>query len=822
MSKEPESWKEVTAEMLVKLPRAAIAAWAGRCAMRAQPLIRPDSFGPTPLHEAASHIETLDIAATLALVTFPTDPYIAGTIIAAATNATEDTLENPAYAAASAANSAALTINSTNTVDAAKNAMSAYDYATNAISQNASIKLPAAIVDYEYLILSSNAKDLKIFNTQPLWHSGETASWLSIVEKWGGDLDFLDSPFPDLLGIYNRHMKMIEGIGVDYNDARVRIDRWLDRKDPIRSKGDKRDNSEDSPKIEEQDEQSEDPVEQSIETSAIDRGGAATAAHDKSTTKDLLDREPLVQSLAAVFAAKEQATPFTLALLGDWGAGKSSVMDQLVKELKSGKYGNAELDFLFADFNAWQYEHTDNIRAGLAQEVINGLTNDLKFRIKPLRGILKRIALAFLRRPWLRIEFACVEYPWVLLKALIGLAVVIFLATSFWNDLWDSLFTSTFGKELARTSALGSAIGLAIYLWKIYKPVFDHPLTTKLQTYFKLPNYGKHLGIIPVMKKHIKLICHLRGVKEENPTKRLVIFVDDLDRCGHKCIIETLDAIRLVMDIPNVIVVIAIDSRIAFAAVANHYAELVGDRTKKEIARDYLGKIIQLPVNLHQPNNMDNFIRERLFATADRAEIERLAGDKKYQSSEEMLQWMDATYAKETEMNLAEEHIETKAQPDESLQSVEAIQRSKDDDKIVRLMLERPSDCRFFEKWTRSFKFTNPRQLIRLRNAYRLLTHLEHARSTETLDNQRMAMLFWLEFLHQKNAKEQKQYEDLLITPEDWVAGEPQTKDQVEMDSEINHKGIRAPLCDDLGVDIEDQRINYDKLKASVSRFVLP
>ncbi|MFB3138494.1 MAG: hypothetical protein ACE10B_04680, partial [Phycisphaerales bacterium] len=46
----------------------------------------------------------------------------------------------------------------------------------------------------------------------------------------------------------------------------------------------------------------------------------------------------------------------------------------------SGKYGGGAFEFLFATFNAWQYEHTDDIRAGLAQEVVNGLTQELGFR----------------------------------------------------------------------------------------------------------------------------------------------------------------------------------------------------------------------------------------------------------------------------------------------------------------------------------------------------------------------------------------------------------------------------------------------------------
>ncbi|MCH8823111.1 MAG: hypothetical protein IH984_06335 [Planctomycetes bacterium] len=823
MSKEPESWKEVTAEMLVKLPHAAIAAWAGRCAMRAQPLITPDSFGPTPLHEAASHIETLDIAATLALVTFPSDPYIAGTIIAAATNATEDTLENPAYAAASAANSAALTINSTNTVDAAKNAMSAYDYATNAIGQKASIKLPAAIVDYEYLIQSSNANDLKMFNTQPLWHSGETPSWLKIVDKWGDDLEFLDSRIPELHGIYNRHMKMIEGMGVDYNDARERIDRWLDRNDLVIGKVDPKEGHEQSSDSEKQDEQSDDPVEQSIELPAIDRGGPPTAIHDKETKEDLLGRESLVRSLAAMFAAPKQATPFTLALLGDWGAGKSSVMAQLQEKLESNKSNARKFDFLFAKFNAWEYEHTDDIRAGLAQEVVKGLSGDL----------------SFYKKFDLKIQFAIKEHPWDFLKVLIGIVfaanvasfVLLLCLFKIIITILEWQYSLMFWEgDIVLTSLLGSltSMGGFIYLWKKYKPIFDHPLTTELQTYLKLPDYGKLLGIVPVMKKHIKTICQLRGVTEKDPAKRLIVFIDDLDRCGHKCIMHTLDAVRLVMDIPNVIVVIAIDYRIAFAAVANRYADLADDiRSDGDIARDYLGKIIQLPVELPEPTSMCQFIRERLFSTADKEETERLSRDKNWQSLGEKLE----SYFPEDYEGKTESPEQTTAEAEEntidaSMSSYPADDKrdisEPDSDLIPELMPESPEDCRRFEFWTGNFEFNNPRQLIRLRNAYRLLTQLDSDRHEENTDNQRMAMLFWLEFLHQKSTTEQNQYEDLLIKPKKPHSPVVERSERERINKDIGLFGIHPIIGDGLDKNIKNRRLKYSSLKERVSRFVLP
>ena len=81
-----------------------------------------------------------------------------------------------------------------------------------------------------------------------------------------------------------------------------------------------------------------------------------------------------------------------------------------------------------------------------------------------------------------------------------------------------------------------------------------------------------------------------------------------------------LDAIRLVMTIPNVIVMICIDHRIAFKAIERHYRTLAEEengssRSSAEVARDYLGKIIQLPVRLEPVKHgiLEKYVYEKLF-----------------------------------------------------------------------------------------------------------------------------------------------------------------------------------------------------------------
>ncbi|MCH8153619.1 MAG: hypothetical protein IH830_14765, partial [Planctomycetes bacterium] len=549
---------------------------------------------------------------------------------------------------------------------------------------------------------------------------------------------------------------------------------------------------------------------------------------------------------------REQATPFTLALLGDWGAGKSSVMKQLTKELDSGKYGGGAFEFLFATFNAWQYEHTDDIRAGLAQEVVSGLTQGLGFR----------------GRWWLTFRFAWAEHQSALLRTVVSFLVTLLAVSVAW--LIASMSGSQFLQSVLGVGAVGGVVVFIVLAWKNVRTILNHPLATQLQTYLKLPDYGKHLGAVPVMKKHIKALCDLRGVHQKNrkgkkgkkkdgsrrwilrslrhvlrsieakiwhvvrsidakiaprTARRLVVFVDDLDRCGQECVTQTFDAIRLVMEMPNVIVVIAIDYRIAFAAVAKHYANLAGaNRSPQEIARDYLGKIIQLPVELPRPSSMQSFIRDRLFSTVDKDEVDALSRRPDTQSSDEKLK---ALIEKHEESEVASESTSgTEGTPSTSpasgeVAAVQTIEDSKDEQPIPAMMQETATDCRWFEKWTRAFKFDNPRQLIRLRNTYRLLTQLDHALDHEPNDELRMVMLFWLEFLYQKPIKEQKQYQDLLVPPGDTVLDGKSSPERDRMGKEITEFGIREFLLPALGDGFDERRFEYERLTLHIGRFVL-
>lgn len=85
-------------------------------------------------------------------------------------------------------------------------------------------------------------------------------------------------------------------------------------------------------------------------------------------------------------------------------------------------------------------------------------------------------------------------------------------------------------------------------------------------------------------------------------TRRVVVLVDDLDRCLPPAVIGTLEAIKLFLAVPKMVFVLAADQDLIRDAVAAH---LAGTNRSQKFADRYLEKIVQLPISLPRLSEED-------------------------------------------------------------------------------------------------------------------------------------------------------------------------------------------------------------------------
>ena len=77
--------------------------------------------------------------------------------------------------------------------------------------------------------------------------------------------------------------------------------------------------------------------------------------------------------------------------------------------------------------------------------------------------------------------------------------------------------------------------------------------------------------------------------------ERMVIFIDDLDRCLPEITLQVLEALKLYLNIPKLIFVVGVDENVVNDLVKKHYES---QGLSEEKSRNYLAKMFQVEVRL--------------------------------------------------------------------------------------------------------------------------------------------------------------------------------------------------------------------------------
>ena len=87
---------------------------------------------------------------------------------------------------------------------------------------------------------------------------------------------------------------------------------------------------------------------------------------------------------------------------------------------------------------------------------------------------------------------------------------------------------------------------------------------------------------------------------EKSSIQKLVVIIDDLDRCTPDRIIENLEAIKLFLNVEKTAFVIGADPRIVRNAIEYRYKSQgkTDDDASSRLVDDYLEKLIQVPYYL--------------------------------------------------------------------------------------------------------------------------------------------------------------------------------------------------------------------------------
>jgi hypothetical protein len=236
-------------------------------------------------------------------------------------------------------------------------------------------------------------------------------------------------------------------------------------------------------------------------------------------------------------------------------------------------------------FNAWQFEDAKQTWAGLASQISERMES----------------ALPWYSRLWLRIRYSVKERKTELvLNVLVPLAVVLIVAALVWLGPLAP-YRPKSDSELGRLLSLllpGSGL-LAIWFASTQFLKVTQPVSERVLTYVRLPNYREQMGFQHQVKDDLRFVH--KFLCKRRKSCRVVVYIDDLDRCSEGKIMELLQAINLILASCEFFVFVGMDTEMIYRAIGSHYKENVPER----FAENYLRKIIQISFYLPETKPED-------------------------------------------------------------------------------------------------------------------------------------------------------------------------------------------------------------------------
>ena len=282
---------------------------------------------------------------------------------------------------------------------------------------------------------------------------------------------------------------------------------------------------------------------------------------------DHLGFSKYVDTLAAMIQDKSFDTPFCLGVYGKWGSGKTSFMHQLEAKLEESASKPLPIPVWF---NPWRYEKEEHLIVPFLKTIEKTLNEVSADEEKTAYQAIKET----LTESAERVARVARAFAYGAKVNFFGMALT-------GKDIIDrdEQLTDEQNKEL---SSLGDNL-----------PAIYYDICTRLERAVSLEDF------------------------------RLVVFVDDLDRCLPEKVVELLESIKLFLDLKGFLFILGIDREVVQEGIRQHYRfyDDINDSSgqKKDGRRiispdDYLDKMIQMPLELPpiEPSRKLSFIQELL------------------------------------------------------------------------------------------------------------------------------------------------------------------------------------------------------------------
>jgi hypothetical protein len=306
---------------------------------------------------------------------------------------------------------------------------------------------------------------------------------------------------------------------------------------------------------------------------------------DKPAIEDSLGYTPYVEALAGFIRDERTGMPLTISVEGEWGAGKSSFLLQVERKLRipDGDTVRGHLPMRTVWFNPWRHDAGVALWAAFAIAFERQMQRDLEGKWAWLKKRFHLLQRRFsVEQHWQRlVRETLTIFAWFVA---ITAAVVLLLMLVEPRDFARSNKLDVLFKGVVKSVPFGFVA--AVFAFGVqFKKFLGNPLQADLKDLFKEPNYAEQVAGIERFQEDFARLVEVYGPRSGDKPERIVVFIDDLDRCEVPKAAELLQSLQLLMSPsdpasneaihqPQLVFILGIDREKVAAGIAAKHEKL--------------------------------------------------------------------------------------------------------------------------------------------------------------------------------------------------------------------------------------------------------
>jgi hypothetical protein len=289
--------------------------------------------------------------------------------------------------------------------------------------------------------------------------------------------------------------------------------------------------------------------------------------------------EAISKSLASIITKKPDGSGMMVGIFGKWGRGKTYLFNNIWHFINQG-----EVKYHRVDFSAWKYQETKESWAYLYETLMDQYLNkpsENKWIPQHVIKLKRLFCLNYQKNGY---------FPILLFFSLISFLIYL----SFYNGNIQiiNLILGSFG--------LLTTIKLFMFYLTNNTRAFS-----LIKKYTNKPAYTEYLGIQAEIEEEIALLVKSWIPKADG--RKIILFVDDIDRCDTTKVIKIIDGLRIILDNKDIyerlIIITAVDECILNASIMMKY-QSKDINFRNNLFQEYIEKIFIIGIKL---NDLDKY-----------------------------------------------------------------------------------------------------------------------------------------------------------------------------------------------------------------------